>query len=1194
MTLGAAQTHGPMKMVLEVWIQGRRMSALVDSGAMGNYISPETVNHHRLPWNKKSQPYKLYDIEGNVFGYNDGNIDAETDHLTMQIQGHTEQILLDVMDLSEYDVVLGHPWLRESNPLIDWRTGQLRWVDTAMQQQQLHPEKTNIRGNLVKDQVTDYTSVNNDQSKYREGLQPETHKSRPKKQKEERQIRKTVQMARRNLEEVERYLRAAQREKPKEESTEDRMKKIPKEYQVYEQLFKEELETGLPEHSQWDCEIDLVEGTTPKFHKIYNLNESQLQTLREYLEDNLRKGYIRLSKSEAGHPVMFVPKKNGKLRLVVDYRALNNITVKDRTPLPLISELRDRFQGKSWFTALDLKGAYNLIRIKPGDEWKTAFRTKFGLYEYLVMPFGLTNAPAAFQKMINNVLRENLDIFVVAYLDDILIFSGTEEEHRKHVHWVLDTLQKAKLLVEPTKCEFHTHEVNFLGYTIRPNEVAMEKSKIDAVREWPKPTNVKEVQSFVGFANYYRRFIKNFGMIASPLTNLTKKTEEFKWTDECQHAFERLKDTIVSDTVLSQYDPKKPVELETDASDFAMGATVGQRDDEGRMRPIAFASKKLHGAELNYPIYDKEFMAIIFGFKEFRHYLIGNMHKVKVYTDHKNIAYFASTQQLNGRQIRWAEYLSEFNYEIIHRKGSENGRADALSRRTDYDKKIKEKAQGQLFELNPEGHLQQRTTLGTIQYKLEPSFSHYKEIREETKKLEKDDIPGEVAEITDGLPITCSDRVWIPPELRHNIIKEIHDHPIAGHEGIRKTLARVKRTYDYRGIKKDVGRIVNECEECARSKAARHKPYGELKPLPVPAKPWESIAFDHITKLPKSKEITSQQEYDSIFVITDRLTKYGYFIPYQEATDAEVLAYTVLKTVVANHGLPDEVITDRGTTFASKFWQALTAQLGVNHKLSTAYHPQTDGQTERLNQTLEQYLRCYINYEQDDWASKLPLAQLAYNSAPTESTKITPFYANYGFEPEIDKAPRVGPLAEKAMLTADQLKSLHTAMGKELEYVRQRMATYYNQKRLKGPIFKRGEMVYLLRKNFKTTRPSPKLDYKKVGPFKVEEVISDTNYRLSLPSSMRMHPVFHISLLERAPQNAKQQIDIEVYEEEYEPERIVDKQTMDGEIKYLIKWKGYDATENTWEPAKHLTNCRPLLRQFHQRGLARQILRSNQ
>ncbi|KAM4058458.1 reverse transcriptase (RNA-dependent DNA polymerase) [Hirsutella rhossiliensis] len=245
----------------------------------------------------------------------------------------------------------------------------------------------------------------------------------------------------------------------KEQSPQDRMKNIPQEYRKYDKLFKEELETGLPEHSQWDHEICLKDGRTPTFHKIYNLNEKQLQTLRDYLDENLRKGYIRTSTSEAGYPVI----------------RLNDITMKDRTPLPLISELRDRLHGKKWFTALDLKGAYNLIRMKKGHEWMTAFRTKFGLFEYLVMPFGLTNAPATFQRMINNVLREHLDIFVVVYLDDILIFSDTLEEHKEHVHKVLRALQNAKLLVEPEKSKFHTQEVDFLGHTISPGEIRMQR-----------------------------------------------------------------------------------------------------------------------------------------------------------------------------------------------------------------------------------------------------------------------------------------------------------------------------------------------------------------------------------------------------------------------------------------------------------------------------------------------------------------------------------------------------------------------------------------------------------------------------------------------------------------------------------------------------------------------------------------------
>ncbi|QLI66325.1 Transposon Tf2-12 polyprotein [Metarhizium brunneum] len=1185
------------KMVLDAEVMGHRVRILVDSGAMGNYISPRVVNRYQLPWKHKEAPYELTDIEGKLFAYNDGIINQETDHLEVQIQSHSEVIQLDVMDVSEHDLVLGYPWLWESNPLINWRTGQLKWNETSGQQnQQNSEERTKFRHNLAHEQSSEEkepsSKLSKDQRQQTSGrkavktigstvttstaLQTGIRTTISNK-KTKAKIRKVIATLRKDLANTNKKLEGEKRnENDKDDKSpitkEERLKNIPKEYRKYEKLFAEELETGLPEHSQWDHQIELIDGKSTTFHKIYNLNARELETLREYIDEMLAKGYIRASTSEAGYPVMFVPKKNGKLRLVVDYRRLNAITMKDRTPLPLISELRDRLHGMNWFTALDLKGAYNLIRIKKGHEWKTAFRTKFGLFEYLVMPFGLTNAPATFQRMINSVLRKYLDNFVVVYLDDILIFSKTLEDHKRHVH----------------------KEVDFLGHTIRPNEIRMEKTKIEAVRNWPTPKNVKDIQSFRGFANYYRRFIKSYGEIAAPLDELTKKDKQWNWNDEAQCAFDKIKELITSEPVLRTFDPEKETELETDSSDFALGAQVGQRDDDGKLHPIAFYSKKLHGAELNYPIYDKEFLAIINAFKEFRHYLMGSKHKVKVYTDHKNISHFATTQQLNGRQIRWAEYLSEFDYEIIHRKGSENGRADALSRRSDYDTGVPT-ATGPLLEINKNGNFQQKQLNAILKVQKEDPV--YGKIHQwATDNIQHiGDVPTGCTCHPGGVPM-YGEKIWIPPELQEECIKEMHEHPVYGHQGIRKTLDKIRRQYDFSGIKKMVEKVVNECIQCGKSKASRHKPYGELQPLPVPTRPWESIAFDHITKLPMSKEPMTNVEYDSIFVVTDRLTKYGYFLPYREASNAEELAYVFLRTIASNHGLPEEIISDRGSTFTSKFWQALMAQLGTNHKLSTAYHPQTDGQTERLNQTLEQYLRCYINHQQDDWVKWLPTAQLAYNSSISESTKQTPAYANYGFNPEVFRTQREGPQAERAMLQADELKRLHEEMRHELEFVRNRMAQYHNRKRSKGPIFGEGDMVYLLRRNIKTTRPSDKLDYKKLGPFAIKKRISTNNYELSLPKTMRNHPIVHISLLEKAPNNAPAEEDIEVMNEtEYEVERILDMRTRNKTRQYLIKWKSYGDEENTWEPTEHLKNCQHLLRQYHQQHSTRhpQTQRSN-
>uniref|UniRef100_A0A8H7K2I8 RNA-directed DNA polymerase n=1 Tax=Bionectria ochroleuca TaxID=29856 RepID=A0A8H7K2I8_BIOOC len=1140
-TLGAIEAGSSIHILTEIEIEGNRLTAFVDCGAQENYISPAVINRLRLPWRKKKETYAVANVEGSKFEYNNGIVDSETDHLTTKIQGKKFDVTYDLVPLGGHDVILGLPWLRDANPLIDWYTGHMEWryppkylnqdqrKSKFRQTPEKHirfstPEGTTIKNSNDSQRQVDAvvtaltapqpgTTRNLSRQELRRTiriLEYEVKYSRWQKETEKPPLKlfnigiqewsrmNSQQKAQWNKESDawHKYARARYLEE------EERLKNIPEEYRIYDKLFKETLETGLPEHSQWDHEISIIEEGEPAFHKLYNLTEPQLQTLREYIDDMLAKGYIRLSTSSAGYPVMFVPKKNGKLRLVVDYRQLNKITRKDRTPLPLITELRDRLWGKQWFTALDLKGAYNLIRIKEGDEWKTAFRTKFGLYEYLVMPFGLTNAPVIFQRMINQVLREYLDIFVVVYLDDILIFSDDLETHKEHVHKVLKKLEDAKLLVEPEKSYFHVQEVNFLGHTIRPNEIRMEQGKIAAVKDWEIPKTVKEVQAFLGFANYYRRFIKDYGKIAAPLHDITKKGIEFQWDDKQQEAFNKIKNRILSEPVLRMFDPTREVELETDALDYAIGAQLGQRDDKGVLHPVAFFSKKLHGAELNYPIYDKEFMAIMRAFEEFEHYCLGTIHKVKVYTDHKNIQYFATTQQLNGRQIRYAEYLSQFDYEIIHRKGSENGRADALSRKPEYEQTVP-KTNGQLLTMNNKGHLVQKALGATLK-----ETAHIKVQIDTIPSLEK-----------------------LQQEARMALIKEIHEHPLSGHQGVKKTLDRIKRHHDYPGLRKEVQTVVSECDTCARIKSARHKPYGELKPVSVPERPWQSVSFDHIVKLPKSKEPMTGVEYDSILVVIDRLTKYGHFIPYKEASSAEDLAYQFLRHVVSHHGLPDEIISDRGTTFASKFWQSLMAQM------------------------------------------------------VQESTQLSPMYANYGYEPEFQNRPELDGLdAPAAILTKETLHSLHAEMKTELEFIQKRMKKYYDKTRLKGPILKEGDKVYLLRKNITTTRPSDKLDYKKLGPFKILKKKSDTNYELSLPDIMHIHPIFHISLLEKAPENAPDQDHpIEVYEEEYEPEKILKKEVRNGQTFYLIKWKGYDENDNTWEPVKHLKKCQHLIRQFHRK-----------
>jgi hypothetical protein len=357
--------------------------------------------------------------------------------------------------------------------------------------------------------------------------------------------------------------------------------------------------------------------------------------------------------------------------------------------------------------------------------------------------------------------------------------------------------------------------------------------------------------------------------------------------------------------------------------------------------------------------------------------------------------------------------------------------------------------------------------------------------------------------------------------------------------------------------------------------------------------------MDFITKLPLSEEPSTEAFYDSIMVIVDRLTKYSYYVPYKETNNAEELAYVFYRHIVANHGLPNEIISDRGPTFTAKFWQSLMSHLGLNHKLSTAFRPQTDGQTERMNQVVEQYLRCYINYQQDDWVEKLPAAQLAYNTAYNESTKLTPAYANYGFTPEpYHEARESKHVNPAAIIKSEDLKTLHQDMRTELEFVRNRMNHYYNPKRMEGPSFKEGDMVYFATKNVTTKRPSKKLDYKYIGPYKILRKIGKHNYELDFPPKVRLHSIVHVALLESAADTIQVKVGNEPEEiegpEVYEAEAIREMRKHEGRKEYLVKWKNYPENENTWEPAKHLANAQRLLKEFHQQKKTDQTRNPNQ
>ena len=435
-----------------------------------------------------------------------------------------------------------------------------------------------------------------------------------------------------------------------------------------------------------DHEVELVKGTDGKepevpWGPLYSMSRDELLVLRKTLTEHLDKGFIRVSNSPAAAPVLFVKKPGGGLRFCVDYRALNKITRKDRYPLPLIQETLRNLSEARIFTKLDVIAAFNRIRIAEGDEWKTAFRTRFGLYEWLVTPFGMSNAPSTFQRYINWALRDILDDFCSAYIDDVIIYSKNKREHRRHVEEVLNRLREAGLQCDIDKCEFGVESTKYLGFIVEARKgIRMDPAKVKAIQDWEAPATVKGVRSFLGFANFYRRFIEHYSDIVRPLTELTHKGRTFKWTEETEAAFQKLKRIFLAEPALARFDYDKPTRIETDSSGWCIGGALLQPNDDGLFVPCAFFSKKLNGAECNYEIYDKEMLAIVRSMEEWDAEL-RSLKEFEVYSDHKNLEYFMTVRKLTERQMRWSLILSRYNFRIRYVLGPENERADALSRR---------------------------------------------------------------------------------------------------------------------------------------------------------------------------------------------------------------------------------------------------------------------------------------------------------------------------------------------------------------------------------------------------------------------------------------------------------------------------------------------------------------------------------
>ena len=838
-------------------------------------------------------------------------------------------------------------------------------------------------------------------------------------------------------------------------------------------------------------------------------------TIDSQLDSMLADGIIEPAVSEWAANVVLARKKDGSLRFCIDYRQLNDRTKKDSYPLPRIDECLDALAGGGWFSTLDLRSGYHQVAMEPNDADKTAFVTRRGIFRWKVMPFGLCNAPATFQRLMDIVLSGlNFEICLV-YLDDVIIFGSTPEEHLDRLERVFQRLREANLKLKPSKCQLLRRSVGFLGHIVTPEGVAMDPSKVKDVVEWPVPQKLRDVRAFLGLCSYYRRFVRDFSTVAAPLFALTKKGRTFTWDEQCQETFDRLKAALTSAPILALPKDEGTYLLDCDACDVGIGAVLSQRID-GEERVIAYGSRLLSNAEKNYCVTRKELLAVVYFSKLYRQYLLGRPFVLR--TDHAALQWLQRTPEPIGQQGRWLERLAEFDYQIVHRPGRKHGNADALSRRPcrqcGLEDSVMVAAVNEVSESAPIGADAAQTDSMEREQGEDPDLRIVRswlgegveapdlvEILQESEPVKVYWYQKDRLCLRDGVMYRRTpegvEQLLIPRAKREEFLRLAHTGVTGGHLGVRRTRWQVRRRAYWVGWSGDVRRFCQRCSPCNQYRRGLPPKQGPLQPLPC-GEPWERLSIDITGPHPRSR-----RGHVYILTVMDGFTKFVEAIPMvnQEATS---VARALVENVIVRYGAPLEILTDQGKNFDGNLFRELCRLLDIDKVRTSSYHPSCNGLIERFHRTMNSMLGKVISSHQRDWDEVLPYVLSAYRASQHEVTGFSPNYLMFGRETRapIDLVYGRPPEEERSAMTysayveeyAARLEDAYQLVREQLRVSAERRKRRYDL-RVRPAGFAPGDRVWYYSPRRYQGR-SPKWARMFTGPFIVVEQTGPVNYRL--------------------------------------------------------------------------------------------------